>query len=80
MIDGNGQGVVFSRKSANNVVEHNVISNPLVRYNLEDYELTGGGNIARRNCVWSTRHLGNAGIQPDIGVPVIENLVTILVT
>ena len=41
VIDGNGQGVVFSRKSANNVVENNVISNPLVRYNIESFELTG---------------------------------------
>jgi hypothetical protein len=76
VIDGNGQGVVFSRKSANNVVENNVLSNPLVRYNIESYELTGAGNVARRNCVWSTRHWGNAGIQLDVEVPVPENLVT----
>jgi nitrous oxidase accessory protein NosD len=76
VIDGNGQGVVFSRKSAGNVVEYNVLANPLVRYNLETFELTGTGNIARRNCVWSTRHWGNAGIQLDIGIPVPENLVT----
>jgi parallel beta-helix repeat protein len=75
VIDGNGQGVVFSRKSSNNVVENNVISNPVVRYNIESFELTGGGNVARRNCVWSTRHWGNAGIQLDIGLPVLENLV-----
>ena len=41
VIDGNGEGVVFSRKSANNVVENNAISNPVVRYNIEDYELSG---------------------------------------
>jgi hypothetical protein len=76
VIDGNGQGVVFSRESANNVVEHNVLSNPLLRYNIESFELTGGGNVARRNCVWSTRHWGLAGIQLDIGVPVLDNLVT----
>ncbi|MGH2980183.1 MAG: right-handed parallel beta-helix repeat-containing protein, partial [Solirubrobacterales bacterium] len=76
VIDGNGQGVVFSRDSANNVVEHNVLSNPLIRYNIESYELTGGGNIARRNCLWSTRHWGNAGIQLDVEVPMVENLVT----
>ena len=39
VIDGNGQGVVFSRKSSNNVVENNVLSNPLVRYNIESFEL-----------------------------------------
>jgi nitrous oxidase accessory protein NosD len=76
VLDGNGQGVVFSKRSANNVVEYNVLSNPLVRYNLETFQLTGGGNIARRNCVWSTRHWGNAGIQLDIGIPVPENLVS----
>ncbi len=43
VIDGNGQGVVVSRTSALNVIENNVISNPVVRYNLEDFELTGSG-------------------------------------
>jgi nitrous oxidase accessory protein NosD len=76
VIDGNGQGIVFSRKSANNTVEYNVLSNPLVRYNLETFQLSGTGNIARRNCVWSTRHWGNAGVQLDIEIPVPENLVT----
>jgi hypothetical protein len=77
VIDGNGQGVLFSRTSANNVVENNVISNPAVRYNIEDFELSGGGNIARRNCVWSARDSRNpGGIQPGIGLPVLENLVT----
>jgi nitrous oxidase accessory protein NosD len=75
VIDGNGQGVIFSRESANNVVENNVITNPVVRYNIEDYELTGTGNVARRNCVWSTRHSGNAGIQPGLDLAVAENLV-----
>ena len=42
MIDGNGQGVSFSRESANNVVEHNVISNSVLRWNIEDWELNGG--------------------------------------
>jgi hypothetical protein len=76
VIDGNGEGVVFSRKSAHNVVEQNVISNPAVRYNLEDFELRGDGNVARRNCLWSTRHPDRAGVQPDIGVEVVENVVT----
>ena len=76
VIDGNGQGVLFSRDSSNNVVEQNVISNPAVRYNLETFELEGDGNVARRNCVWSTRHWGNSGIQLDIGVPVVDNVVT----
>ena len=76
VIDGNGEGVVFSRKSANNVVENNAISNPVVRYNIEDYELSGTGNVARRNCLWSPRHPDKAGIQPGIEVEVVENVVT----
>ncbi len=74
VIDGNGQGVIFSRESAHNVVENNVISNPAVRYNIEDWELSGGGNVARRNCLWSGRHRG-AGLQPGLAVPTLENLV-----
>ena len=76
VIDGNGEGIVFSRRSANNVVEHNVISNSLVRYNVEDYELSGDGNVARRNCLWSPAFGGNAGISPGIEVEISENLVT----
>ena len=74
VIDGNGQGVIFSRESANNVVEANVITNPALRYNIEDYELSGGGNVARRNCLWSDRHKGG-GLQPGLGVSLLENLV-----
>ena len=74
VIDGNGQGVLFSRTSANNVVEHNIITNPALRYNLEDYELSGGGNVARRNCLWSDRHKG-AGLQPGLAVPVLDSLI-----
>jgi hypothetical protein len=77
VIDGNGQGVVFSRKSSNNLVEHNVIANSIGRYNIEDWELTGNGNLARRNCVWSPRDARNAGgIQPDLEVPAVDNIVT----
>jgi parallel beta helix pectate lyase-like protein len=76
VIDGNGQGIIFSRESANNLAEYNVISNPVLRYNIEDWELTGAGNMARRNCVWSTRHPGGSGIQPGLGVPAIDNKVT----
>ena len=55
VIDGNGQNVSYARESANNVVEHNVISNAVLRWNIEDWELTGTGNVARNNCVWTTR-------------------------
>ena len=75
VIDGNGEGIVFSRSSAGNVVEDNVVSNPVVRYNVEDFELRGDGNVARRNCLWSTRHPDRAGVQPDITVPVQDSVV-----
>jgi hypothetical protein len=75
VIDGNGQGIIFSRESAHNLAENNVISNPVLRYNIEDWELTGSGNVARRNCVWSTRHQGNGGIQPGLEVATTENKV-----
>jgi len=55
VIDGNGQGIIFSRQSAGNVVESNVISNSVLRWNIEDWELSGAGNVARNNCVWTTR-------------------------
>jgi len=74
VIDGNGQGVIFTRTSANNVVENNVISNPALRYNIEDWQLSGGGNVARRNCLWSDR-LKGGGIQPGLSVSVVDNLV-----
>ena len=77
VIDGNGEGVVISRTSSNNVVENNIISNPVVRYNLEDFELTGTGNIARRNCLWSVRHVGNpGGLPPGLAWPAVENIFT----
>jgi parallel beta-helix repeat protein len=76
VIDGNGEGIVFARSSAGNVVEQNVISNSVVRYNIEDYELRGDGNVARRNCLWSPAFGGNAGISPGIEVRISDNLVT----
>jgi hypothetical protein len=47
-------------------VEHNVISNSVLRWNVEEWELTGPFNVARRNCVWTTRgdqYGENGGIQ-----------------
>ena len=73
VIDGNGQGVIFSRVSANNVVEHNVITNSVLRWNIEDWELSGGGNVARQNCVYTTRtgdyaRGGGIKVNPDFSV------------
>jgi hypothetical protein len=78
VIDGNGQGVSFARQSANNVVEHNVVSNSVLRWNIEDWELSGTGNVARSNCVWTTRtdlynRQGGIMVHPDFAS--IDNLI-----
>ena len=78
VIDRNGEGVIFSRTSSGNVVEHNVISHSRLRWNLEDWELTGTSNVARRNCVWTTRldsYARNGGIQPSPDFAVAANLI-----
>ena len=60
VIDGNGQGIIFSgsgsRTSDDNVVESNVISNSRLRYNVEYYYAdgvpAGRGNVVRHNCIF----------------------------
>ena len=78
VIDGNGQGVSFAHESANNVVEHNVISNSVLRWNIEDWELSGGGNVARSNCVWTTRtdlYNRQGGIMVNRDFTAVDNLI-----
>ncbi len=79
VIDGNGEGVIFSgdatNASSNNVVVNNVISNSLVRFNVESYweGPVGTGNLVRNNCLWNGAR-GN--IQPgQRGFLVEENLI-----
>jgi Right handed beta helix region len=60
VIDGNGEGIIFSgasgEASSNNLVEHNLITNSQVRYNVESYYPSGNpigtGNVVRNNCIW----------------------------
>ncbi len=87
VIDGNGQGVIFgggsSSSSDRNVVEGNVISNSTIRYNVESHWQgpTGSGNVARRNCVWSTssKYSGSpegSGIKPSMsGASASDNVI-----
>ena len=78
VIDGNGQGVSFARESADNVVEHNVISNSVLRWNIEDWELSGGGNVARGNCVWTARtdlYNRQGGIMVSRDFTAVDNLI-----
>ena len=68
VIDGNGRGLTFSGDgglaSSDNVVEYNIISNSLIRYNVESWwgSQVGTGNRAERNCLWNGR-LGNIASQ-----------------
>ncbi|MGH2978049.1 MAG: right-handed parallel beta-helix repeat-containing protein, partial [Solirubrobacterales bacterium] len=78
VIDGNGQGVSYARESAHNVVEHNVVSNSVLRWNIEDWQLSGTGNVARNNCVWTTRtdlynRQGGVMVNPDFSA--VDNLI-----
>ena len=78
VIDGNGQGIIFTRESAGNIAEHNVISNSVLRWNIEDWELTGTGNVARLNCVWTTRtdsYGRQGGVKVNPTFTAVDNLV-----
>ena len=78
VIDGNGQGVIFSGDggdtSDDNIVENNVISNSRIRYNVESWfpQGSGTGNVARNNCLFNGRQ-GNVGEQD--GFVAIRNLI-----
>lgn len=57
VIDGNGEGVIFSgaggTSSNDNVVENNVITNSKLRHDVESYypDLIGTGNKVHDNCI-----------------------------
>jgi parallel beta helix pectate lyase-like protein len=57
VIDGNGEGVIFSgaggSASNDNVVENNVITNSTIRHDVESWypDVVGTGNVVRNNCV-----------------------------
>jgi len=59
IIDSNGQGVIFGDLNAsNNEVSNNIITNALLRWNIESYwgsGPVGTGNKASNNCLWSTQ-------------------------
>jgi parallel beta-helix repeat protein len=81
VIDGNGEGVIFSGESglasSNNVVSRNVISNALVRYNVESWwpvgNPVGSGNVVSGNCLWNGKQ-GNVGDQ--VGFTAGNNIVS----
>jgi hypothetical protein len=66
VIDGNGEGVIFSSEtgggeysapyaSSGNLVARNIISNSRVRHNVEAFWAgpVGTGNVVRDNCLWN---------------------------
>ena len=61
VIDGNGEGVIFSgagdSASSNNVLENNVITNSRIRHDVESWfpDIVGSGNKVRNNCVFGAK-------------------------
>ena len=57
IIDGNGEGVIFSgagsAASNDNTVENNVITNSKLRHDVESWypDIVGRGNVVRNNCI-----------------------------
>jgi parallel beta-helix repeat protein len=60
VIDGNGSGLIFSgdygTASSNNIVAYNVISNAVLRYDVESWYPAGNplgvNNVVHDNCLW----------------------------
>ena len=88
IIDGNGEGIIFSGRgdatSNNTVVERNVIANSTDRWNIESSwnqtTKVGRKNVVRDNCVWATNsneyYNQYGGIDPkEIGFAAFDNLV-----
>jgi len=84
VIDGNGQGVIFSgdggRASSSNRVQGNIITNSRLRFNVESYwprgNPVGTGNVAERNCLWNGARGGAQGVQsPSVGFSSRANVV-----
>jgi Right handed beta helix region len=81
VIDGNGQGIIFSGEggiaSNGNLVEGNVIANSKLRNNVESWyppgNPVGRNNIVRGNCVKGGAYDdGNGGIGDQRGFKVVE--------
>jgi parallel beta-helix repeat protein len=85
VIDGNGQGIIFSGEfglaSDDNLVEGNVIANSKLRNNVESWYPRGNpigrNNIVRDNCVRGGAYDdGDGGIGEQIGFKVVETVRT----
>ena len=83
VIDGNGEGIIFSgddeSASGDTVVENNAITNSRIRWNVESYydpgNPIGEGNIVRRNCIHGgAGDAGDGGIARQRGFRASENV------
>jgi parallel beta-helix repeat protein len=75
-IDNNATGILFGETSANNIVHDNIVTNAYERFNLEDYNGTGIGNVARDNCLWAS--VGNPYFDQNGGTdPALASHVTL---
>jgi parallel beta-helix repeat protein len=88
VIDGNGQGIIFSGyggiSSNNTVVEHNLITNSNERHNVESFypedTAPGTNNIVRDNCIYGAdgwyEEADGSGIQaPQEGFTATNNVI-----
>ena len=84
VIDGNGEGVLFSGGhgfvSNNNLVENNLITNSRIRDNVESYYSPGApvgeGNLVRNNCIHGgANDDGDGGIGRRVGFTTSGNLI-----
>ena len=88
VINGNGTGVIFGGNedsaASDNLIEHNVITNSNVRYNVEySYDPAGpegSGNVVRENCIhgaagWYGREAGGAAISDEVGFVATDNVI-----
>jgi len=83
VIDGNGEGIIFSgqhgKAASDNVVENNVITNSRIRDNLESYydpgAPVGQRNTVRNNCISGGAYDdGDGGISRAVGFTLSGNL------
>jgi Right handed beta helix region len=83
VIDGNGQGIIFSGEgglaSSNNLVEGNVIANSRLRNNVESWYPRGNpigqNNVVRNNCVKGGAYdEGDGGIGDQVGFKVTTTM------
>lgn len=80
VIDGNGEGIIFSGQdglaSSGNHVTANVLANAVLRFNVESWwpvgNPVGTGNVVDRNCLWNG-HRGDVG--PETGFVTQANVV-----